>query len=118
MKAVLIVLLALVACVLCTGPHLIAQKSIVGDAVENRNMTLEIRLWNLGQGYIVFLSCRVCVLLLNSFVAMPTMSTFRTTLGVSSLRSWRAAPVLSSRKLHRMNVFRSRRIIISLCHQV
>lgn len=50
MKSILIVLLALVACVLCTGPHLVAQKSIVGDAVENRNMTLEIRLWNLGQG--------------------------------------------------------------------
>eukprot|EP00699_Malawimonas_sp_californiana_P001749 EC716103.1.p1 GENE.EC716103.1~~EC716103.1.p1 ORF type:complete len:187 (+),score=38.37 EC716103.1:15-575(+) len=38
----------LIAVVLAQGPHLVADKSIDGDAVQHQNMTIRIRIWNVG----------------------------------------------------------------------
>jgi hypothetical protein len=51
--SVVFALLAFVALALAQGPHLIAQKSVVGDAVEGRNMTVEIKIWNVGNEYVL-----------------------------------------------------------------
>lgn len=48
---------ALIAVVMAQGPHIIADKSIDGDAVQGQNMTIKIRLWNVGSAYVQHRGC-------------------------------------------------------------